>query len=110
TRRLGKGTTVPVLEHDRTAIQGSSAILDYLEGELGAKRLAPPADVAQRSADLERDVDRAFGLGIQRIFYEVLLAHKSTVIDMWTQGSGTWSRVFLTVAFPFVATGVRRLY
>jgi glutathione S-transferase len=110
TRRLGKGTSVPVLEHDGTAIQGSSSILDYLEGPLSAKRLAAPDTVAERSVELERTVDRAFGLGIQRIFYDVLLAHKSTVVDMWTQGSSIWSRAFMAVAFPVVAKRVRGMY
>ena len=110
TRRLGKATSVPVLEHDGTCIQGSSAILDYLERSLSAKRLAPPSGAAERSVELEAVADRAFGLGIQRIFYDTLLAHRSVVVDMWTQGSPAWSRLFFAVGFGFVARGVRRMY
>src|SRR5688572_1121231 len=72
-RRMASSTTVPVLEHAGRVVQGSSAILDYIERELGHRRLAPePAD-ASRCAELEARVDRAFGLGVQRIFYHDLL-------------------------------------
>lgn len=103
-------SSVPMLEHDDTVVQGSNAILDYLEQHLGATLLAPPPAAAQRSAELEDLADRAFGLGIQRIFYATLLKHRSIVVDMWTQDSPAWSRAFFALSFHIVAFGVRRMY
>lgn len=108
-RRAPK-TSVPMLEHDDTVVQGSSAILDYLEQQLGATLLAAPPAAAKRSAELEELVDRAFGEGTQRIFYATLLKHRSIVVDMWTQGSPAWSRAFFAFGFHIVALGVRRMY
>ena len=104
-RRAAK-TTVPVLEHDDVVVQGSSAILDYLEAKLGAKKLAPPAEHAARSAEVEARADLAFGLGTQRIFYATLLDHPSEVIRMWSQAGPFWGRAFLKVVLPLSLPGV----
>jgi glutathione S-transferase len=109
-KRMAPATTVPTLEHDGAVVQGSSAILDYLETRLGATRLAVPPAAATRARELEATVDRAFGLGTQRIFYATLLANKSVVIDLWVQGGPVWGRAYFAVAFPLVAHLVRRTY
>ena len=111
TMRLrSKNTTVPLLEHDKAVIQGSGAILDYLERALDAKRIAAPPAAATRSVEMEELVDRAFGLGTQRIFYASLLREPDLVIDMWTQGAPAWGRSFYKVGFGAVARAVKRLY
>lgn len=109
-RRMAPSTTVPTLEHDGTVVQGSSAILDYLETRLGATRLTVPPASATRARELEATVDRAFGLGTQRIFYATLLENRSVVIDLWVQGGPVWGRAYFAVAFPLVAHLVRRTY
>lgn len=109
-KRRAEKTTVPVLEHDDVVVQGSSAILDYVETKLGAKKLAPQEEHAARSADLEARADVAFGLGTQRIFYATLLEHPSEVIRMWSQAGPFWGRAFLKVTFPLVAKQVKKIY
>lgn len=110
TRRLARRSSVPVLVEGRRVIQGSSAILDYLEQEVPGCRLAPDARVAAWSRELESKADHAFGLGVQRIFYAVLLAERETVIDLWTQGGPFWGRAFYGAAYPLVARVVARMY
>jgi glutathione S-transferase len=109
-RRIAPRTTVPVLEHHGRVIQGSGAILDYLEDELGAKALAAPPAMAARGAELERLADRAFGLGIQRIFYDAFLDRPKDVTDVWSQQGPAWGRPFYAIARPFIVRQVRRLY
>lgn len=82
TRRLAPRSEVPILVDDRRVVQGSGAILDYLAQERGAAVLAPPAGLADPLAAIERDADIAFGRGIQRIFYDVLLRHPALVVDL----------------------------
>lgn len=108
--RLQAKSTVPLLEHDGELVQGSGAILDYLEQRLHAKRLGVPAAQAARCAELEALADRAFGLGIQRIFYGPLLQNRSTVVALWKQGGPLWSSAFYRLAFPLMAQGVSRRY
>ncbi len=110
-KRAGAGkTTVPLLEHDDAVVQGSSAILDYLEDKLGGTKLAVPESARERARDLEARADEAFGLGTQRIFYATLLDHPSEVVRLWSQAGPFWGAAFLRVAFPYVAKQVRRLY
>jgi len=106
-RRKANGTSVPVLEHDDEVIQGSSDILDYLEQRLDAKKLA--SDDA-RVRDLESRADKAFGLGTQRIFYDVLLEHRSAVVDLWSQRGPFWAPAFYTLSWPFLSKAVRKMY
>lgn len=109
-KRRSPKTTVPVLEHDRVVVQGSSAILDYLERDLGKTKLVPREQDRERAAALEARADKAFGLGTQRIFYATLLEHPSEVVRMWSQAGPFWGRALLTLAFPLLAKGVRRAY
>ena len=109
-RQLQADSRVPLLEHDGHLIQGSGAILDYVEQSLKAKRLSVSAPQVARCAELEALADRAFGLGIQRIFYGPLLANRRTMVDLWSQGGPTWSRVFLNLSYPLLAKGVARKY
>jgi len=110
-RRLAKASTVPLLVHDGTAIQGSSAIIDYAEQRLGGRSLTPaePA-AAARAWAIEALADHAFGLGIQRIVYASLLGHREVVIDLWAQRGASYARPLLRLLFPLLRIGVRRAY
>jgi len=113
-RRRAPKATVPLLEHEdsgsRVFVQGSSAVLDYLETRLGATRLAPPAATAARSVELEARADHAFGLGVQRILYDVLLDRPKVVIGLWTQGAPAWSRAMYRAVFPLLRRGTTKTY
>lgn len=109
-RRRAPATTVPLLEHDGRFIQGSSAIIDYVEQKLGARRLKPSEAQAARSAELEALADHAFGLGVQRILYDVALSDRKMVTDLWSLYGPSWARSFYAVAYPVVASAVRRIY
>jgi glutathione S-transferase len=108
--KLQAASSVPLLEHDGQVIQGSGAILDHLEQNLNAKRLSVSASQAARCAELEALADRAFGLGIQRIFYGPLLSNRRTTVDLWSQGGPWWSRPFLHLSYPLLTKGVTRKY
>jgi glutathione S-transferase len=110
TKRLARASTVRILEHDGRAIQGSSAILDYLGSELGQARLKVPEPAAARCAELEALADHAFGAGVQRIAYAALLKDRRAMIDLWTQGGPAWGRAFYALAFSGVASAVKRMY
>jgi glutathione S-transferase len=110
TRRLARGTSVPILQHDGRAIQGSGAILDYVQHELGAKRLAPEPACAAECTRLEALADKAFGLGVQQILYAMLLDEPKLVIDLWTQRGPRYGRGFYALTYPAIASVVRRMY
>lgn len=109
-RRIAAKTTVPVLVDGATVIQGSSAILDHVASALGRRGLEPEAGSMAEARELEALADRAFGLGVQRIFYDALLRDRRTVVDLWAQAGPWWGKAFYGVAFPAMAAGVRRTY
>lgn len=101
-------TTVPVLEHEGTVIQGSGAILDYAEERLGATKLASSNP---RAREIEAMADKAFGRGVQRIFYAALLeVSNKHVLDMWSQKGPWWARVFYGLTFPLAKPRLAALY
>ncbi|MBL8609989.1 MAG: glutathione S-transferase [Myxococcales bacterium] len=109
-RRIAPRTTVPVLVRGATVIQGSSAILDHAASALGRAALEPPPAAAAEARELEALADRAFGLGVQRIFYDALLHDRGTLVDLWAQAGPWWSKGFYRVAFPAMALGLRKTY
>lgn len=111
TRRIGRRTHVPVLNHDGHYVQGSTAILDYIANNLGGSKLTPqdPAELAKLHA-LEKTVDHAFGLGVQRVLYSEMLKHRDVVIGLWTFKGPVWGRAFYAVSYPMVAAIVQRMY
>ncbi|MCA9600652.1 MAG: glutathione S-transferase [Polyangiales bacterium] len=109
-RKMAPKSTVPVLRHGETCIQGSGAILDYAEQNLGVSWVALSPGDAARAKELEAKADVAFGRGTQTIFYEILLKHPKLVVDMWSQRGPFWAPLMLRLAFPRVRPLVARLY
>lgn len=111
TRRLAPKSSVPLLVHGGAVVQESSAILDYITERLGGAKLAPKSELdAARTRALEKQVDHAFGLGVQRVLYSAALDDRAVVTQLWTAGGPWWSRAFYAVAYPGVAAVVKRMY
>lgn len=113
TRRIGKNTEVPILEHDGKYVQGSGAILDYIADRLGGSKLMPrSAGERARSIELEQEADQAFGRGVQRVLYSVMLKpeHASKVVDLWADNGPGWARTFYGFTFPVISRVVQRMY
>jgi glutathione S-transferase len=111
TRRVARRTEVPLLEHDGRYVQGSGAILDYIADALRGTRLTPvdPAERA-KTLELERKLDKVFGRGVQQVLYSVLLKDRRTVVELWSAGGPRWAPAFFALAFPAVASAVKRMY
>ena len=101
---------VPVLEQNGHYVQGSSAIIDYVADHLGGTKLTAidPAERA-KALELEKSLDQAFGRGVQQVLYSALLKDRRKVIDLWSSGGPFWAAGFYAVAFPAVASAVKRM-
>ena len=113
TRRIAKKTEVPILQHDGEYVQGSGAILDYIADRLGGRKLAPrSAEERARALEIEQEADQAFGRGVQRVLYSVMLKpeHASKVVDLWVDNGPKWARTFYGFTFPVIASVVKRMY
>lgn len=107
-RRIASATTVPVLVHDGTVVQGSREILDHAEAHLGVSfGGASDPESAARVREIEALADRAFGRGVQTIFYDALLRDRRTMIALWSQGGSRATRALYALAFPLLANRIR---
>jgi glutathione S-transferase len=110
TRRLAKRSHVPLLVHDGHVVQGSSVILDYIAEQLGGHKLVSKNQDLNAVHALERELDEAFGLGVQRVLYNVMLKERRVLTALWAFGGPPWARVFYAVTYPGVARVVSRMY
>lgn len=107
-RRRAKRTTVPLLEDGSTAVQGSQAIVDYLERRGLCHDFAAPAPAGP--FENEAECDRALGNSLQTLFYHASLPHRRATVALWSHDCPAWAPHFLTLAYPFVAGRVRQMY
>ena len=110
-KRMAHSTFVPVLLDAGRIIQGSSAIIDYVEAHSPEPPLAP-ADPSkrQRTLELEQWLDCEFGERVRRIFYFHALSHRDLVIPLFNQGGPWWGRLFCRVGFRVIANRIRQMY
>lgn len=115
-RALTRQQQVPVLEHGRSIVHGSGAILDALPGLFGVSRLQPwcggGADPAlqQAASAWETRLDDAIGRGVQAIAYDVLLRHPTAIIQLWNWRGPWWGRAFYALTYPALASVIRKQY
>lgn len=103
-RRIAPGSSLPVLVTGARAIQGSDAIIDYLE-ECVPTRALTPAEPSARDAclELERRMDAQLGVPVRQILYASLLDHPAFIRRCFTHTMPWWKRA----AYPLVARPLR---
>ncbi len=99
-RRLGfRRGALPILARgDGTALQGSSAIIDYAEAESGA----PPDPAEDRVArEIEARLDAVVGPAVRRHFYsEALVERPEVVRPFFLQGLSRAERLAVRLMWP----------
>ncbi len=109
-RRLTGGpTSVPVLDHDGHLVQGSAAILDYLDDQFPEHPLTPAEPDARALAlDWEQRLDQLAGPAVRCYSYHHLLQYPKLVIPMLTAGTPFYNRILLSLIFSKVEDLMRR--
>ena len=110
-KRIAPRTTVPVLVDGEHVVQGSSAIIDYVDAHSPELPLTPlDASERGRTLELETWLDRELGEPLRRVFYFYALDHRDLVISLLTQGTPWWGPTFCRLTFPFIASRIREMY
>ena len=86
-KKLGLQTSLPVLEIDESVVQGSSAILDFLDEKFPEKSLAPDLPITEIHA-LETNIAQTIGVPLRRLCYYALLPHPELVRFCFMHRSG----------------------
>jgi glutathione S-transferase len=108
TTRFGKGSSLPVLSHDGVGIQGSAAIITYLD-EISPDNPLTPSDPNLRAEALawERWLDADVGPAVRRYCYHTLLKHRGLTTALFTRGGPWWGRLYMRVSYRTLVKKMR---
>lgn len=111
-KRLGvAATSVPIWRVDGTLIQGSGAIIDRLDRDAPVRALTPDDPALEAKArEWEVRFDRAVGVGVRTLAYDILLEHPPLVLAMWGHEATAWERGTLRLLWPVMRRLLRRGY
>ena len=94
-------TTVPVIEDGETILQGSAAILTYLDQTYSDYPLnAADPETAQQVMEFEADMDQAIGHHGRRYIYSIFLNHPALIKDLFMRDAGPIKRLAFPLLFP----------
>jgi len=110
TKKLGVKSSVPILQDDDFIVSGSIKIIDYLERKFPQNQLTPTEERLKSDVlEWEMFLDNSVGVNCRLTAYHILLNHPSIVKGFFTHKGPWYGRLFLTFAFPKLATKMRYL-
>ncbi len=105
----GKASSVPVLDHDGHVVQGSGAILDYLDQTFLEHPLTPAEpEIREQVLAWERRLDEEAGPAIRCYSYHHFLQRPKIVVPMLAAGTPFYNRILLSLAFSRVDETMRQ--
>lgn len=110
-RRYAQDTAVPVLLDGGRVVQGSGAIIDYLEQQHPAQPLTP-ADARERAECLaiEAEMDDRLGENLRRILYHWLLAYPDFIRYCFTYPMPAHKRALVGLIYPALRRKIYQTY
>ena len=108
-RRLAPDTSVPILAHDETVIQGSDSIISYLDETFPERSLTPAiGQLKDEALEWEQYVDSEVGIHVRRCCYHILLEHPGIVIPFFTHNGPWYGGLYLLIGFPKLKKTMRK--
>ncbi len=102
-------SSVPVLDHNGRIVQGSSAILDYLDETFPEQPLTPEAPEAREEAlAWEKKLDDLAGPAIRTWVYHYFLQRPKVVVPLLAAGTPFYNKILLSLAFSRVDDIMRK--
>lgn len=98
-----RDTSVPVLVHDDTVVQGSAAIIDYLDETFPGHPLTPTDPQARKTAlTWEKRLDEEIGPAVRCYSYHHFLKRPKVVVPLLAAGTPFYNRILLSLTFSRV--------
>jgi len=102
-RRFAPATSLPVFVDDGQAIQGSGAIMDYLDKRVRRPPLTPTdTQDSAMALEWERYLDRNIGVNLRLFFYFHAFENRRFASDFLLRDAPAWGRPYLWLTYPFV--------
>lgn len=109
-RKLAPKSSVPLLLHQDSIIQGSADIISYLDTTFPQKPLTPTQSAEKaEAAHWEAFADEQLGPHVRRVSYHVLLNFPDAVIPRMAQGGPWYGALLLKRIFPTLQQRMRAL-
>ena len=109
-RKIAPGTSVPVLIDDDKPIQGSDAIITYLDKKQSHPPLTPTTTAdASMAHEWERYADANVGVPLRLFFYYHVLPDRKFASALLTEDCPWWAGPLYKLIFPAVRKRMRAL-
>ncbi len=110
-RKYAQDTSVPVLLDAHHAVQGSSAIIDYLDNKYPSYLLSPkdPQQLAY-CLQLEEQMDKIMGENIRTILYYSLLAYPKFIRHCFTHSMPRVKQGIFQIFYPILRKKIYKSY
>ncbi len=100
-------TSVPIIKDGDKILQGSSAIISYLDKTYPARSLTPSdPDVARDILEFETQMDFALGHHGRRYVYSIFLKHPQLIKDLFLGHANPLLRLAFPLLFPAIKTKI----
>jgi glutathione S-transferase len=102
-RKLAPETCLPIIVDGGTAVQDSTAIIDFLDGKYPQRPLTPQDSAQAKAAlDWEEYFDEEIGVTLRLWFYYHALPDRKRALRFMLDGASWYGRPVLAVIFPRV--------
>ena len=110
-RKYAPKTSVPVLLHPPEVVQGSAAIIDYLDKNYPEHRLTPDdAEERRTSLAIEQDMDARLGENIRQILYYWLLDHPGFLCHCFAHPLPFYKQLVFRLTYPYLRKVIHQVY
>ncbi len=108
TKKMGLGSSVPILQYKDDYLQGSVKIIDFLDRQF-PKKLLTPIDEKQRNEVLEWEnyLDKEIGVNVRLCVYNILLEYPEIVKPFFSHKDPWYGKLFLLFAYPKLKNKMR---
>lgn len=108
TRRLAPQSSVPILVDGDMAVQGSGAIITYLDRQHRTRPLTPTSAAdAGMALEWERYADNNIGLPLRVYFYHYVLDDRALATRLLIEGGPWWSAALYALIYPILRSRMR---
>jgi glutathione S-transferase len=109
--RYAPGTSVPVLLHGEEAIQGSDAIIDFVEKHYPEKSLTPEdEDARKKCQEIEYTTAESLGENLRQILYFYLLQYPYFIKHCFTHPLAWPKQLFFSLTYPLLRKKIYQTY
>jgi glutathione S-transferase len=109
TKKLAPRTCVPILVHDGSVVQDSSAIITFLDEKHPGRSLTPcDGALAKEALEWEEYFDEEIGVPLRLWFYFHTLPDRSRAQRFLLEGAPWYGRPLMALIYPGVRDAMRR--